>query len=287
MDLPMIIVEFGQQRQRLKLKKHIFTINELLELFSKTFQKVFDLKQYEILLSNQRIDSTKIFNFHQLDNFQRFKIQLNSKTSTKIDSDENDLISVKQRLNIASKNLNEVAVLIKSIRNNYQNLIQMLNNEDNVSFHVNLSNEHLLIPPGFKSLSRESSSPDEGIDRDTESVSTFESAYSSHRFESVYLECREDNTIINEPNSILTKNSNSKLEWRCQPYRSRPYVNRNKVKYQWNYNKDQSNNKPCVKKPVNPNKAPLPLEKKKNIPCKYAAGGNCKRGSQCRFIHVV
>ncbi|CAF4285177.1 unnamed protein product, partial [Adineta steineri] len=68
---------------------------------------------------------------------------------------------------------------------------------------------------------------------------------------------------------------------------SRPQWNSKKIQYQPNYNRDQFGDKPRVKKPFNINKAPLPPEKKKNIPCKYAAGGNCKRGSQCRFIHVV
>ena len=69
--------------------------------------------------------------------------------------------------------------------------------------------------------------------------------------------------MINQPNPSII-NSNSKLEWRNQPYRSRPQWNSNKVKYQTNHNKDQMNNKPRLKKPVNSNKAPLPAEKKKN-----------------------
>jgi hypothetical protein len=110
---------------------------------------------------------------------------------------------------------------------------------------------------------QDSQSTDEGIDRDVESVSLFESAHSDYQSESVYLECREDITIINEPNST-TVDGNNQLEWRNQPYRPRPYWNSNQVKYQSNYNKDQFGNKPRLKKPVNPNKAPLPAEKKKN-----------------------
>jgi hypothetical protein len=116
----------------------------------------------------------------------------------------------------------------------------------------------LPVPPGFKPLSnhhcftspRDSQSTDEGIDRDTGSASIFESAHSDYQSESIYVECQEDLTIINEPTRI-NNNKNSQLEWRNQPYRSRPHWNSNKVKYQG-------------KKPINPNKAPLPAEKKKN-----------------------
>jgi hypothetical protein len=76
--LPIIIVEFGQQRQRLKLNKFYFTINELLKLFSQTFNISFNLKKYEILLSNKRLDSMINLDFTQLDKYQRFKIQLNN-----------------------------------------------------------------------------------------------------------------------------------------------------------------------------------------------------------------
>jgi len=77
-DLPIIIVEFGQQRQRLKLNKFYFNINELLKLFSQTFNISFNLKKYEILLSNKRLDSMINLDFTQLDKYQRFKIQLNN-----------------------------------------------------------------------------------------------------------------------------------------------------------------------------------------------------------------
>jgi hypothetical protein len=140
-----------------------------------------------------------------------------------------------------------------------------LTDEDNLSpeHSVSQSKQDLTVPPGFKPLSnhrstspRDSQSTDEGIDRDTGSVSLFESAHSDYQSESIYVECREDATIINEPNGIKT-NDNNKLEWRNQPYRLRPQWNSNKVQYQFN-------DKPRLKKPVNPNKAPLPAEKKKN-----------------------
>ncbi len=59
-------------------------------------------------------------------------------------------------------------------------------------------------------------------------------------------------------------NNNNQLEWRNQPYRPRPHWNSNQVKYQSNYHKDQFNDKPRLKKSINPNKAPLSAEKKKN-----------------------
>ncbi|CAF2643830.1 unnamed protein product [Rotaria sp. Silwood2] len=341
-DLPIIIVEFGQQRQRIKLNKIQFTINELLELFSQTFQHVINFKKYEIFLCNKRIDSMTNIDFSQINNDQRFKIKLknnraieqfysfnqNDLYASSINSETNEITSLKQRLNRVSMEITEIALLINSIQTNYKNLMKTLIDEDNQtidshksmietsnnSFAKNLvhqPNEDLTVPPGFKPLSmtnrtssQDSQSTDEGIDRDTGSASIFESAHSDNGFESIYFECREDATIINEPNPI-TINDNSKLEWRNQSYRSRPrsHWNSNKVKYQTNYNKEQFGDRPHLKKPINPNKAPLPPEKKKNIPCKYAAGGNCKRGkilkinliimleiylgSQCRFIHVV
>jgi len=175
-----------------------------------------------------------------------------------------------------------------------------LNESSNISLTENLayqSNHDLIVPPGFKPLlntsPQDSQCTDEGIDRDAGSVSVFESAHSDYEYESVYLECREDLTIINEQNSI-SNNNNSNIECRNQPYRPRPYWNSNNIKYQSNYNRDQLNDKPRLKKPINLNKPPLPAEKKKNsmfrkfesshfhmfssflVPCKYAAGGNCK-----------
>jgi hypothetical protein len=183
-------------------------------------------------------------------------------------------------------------------------------------------NPDLLVPPGFKHLSNDhstSSCDSQSIDGDTESVSIFESAHSDYESESIYVECREDLTIINEPNRIKNPNNNTQLEWRNRP---RPQWNSNKVKYQ-------------KKNTVNPNKAPLSAEKKKNskfkeissqemisisyssmqiccwwelqvsllpdllnsIPSFYFRRGNTLKtqlpisyfilGSQCRFIHVV
>ncbi len=76
--MPIIIVEFGQQRQRIKLNKFYFTINELLELFSQTFHITFNLNKYEILLFNKRIDYMTNLDFTRLEKYQRFKIQLNN-----------------------------------------------------------------------------------------------------------------------------------------------------------------------------------------------------------------
>ncbi|CAF4676740.1 unnamed protein product [Rotaria sp. Silwood1] len=341
-DLPIIIVEFGQQRQRIKLNKIYFTINELLELFSQTFQKLIDLKKYEIFLFNKQLDSMTHIDFSQLNNYQRFKIKLkNNRTieqfdsfnhndlfSSSMSSDRNEITSIKQRLNTVSMEITEIALLINSIHKNYRNLMKTLIDEDNQAIHsqksvneisnsslignlIHQSNQDLTVPPGFKPLSitnrissQDSQSTDEGIGRDTGNLSIFESTHSDYELGSIYFECREDATIINEPNPKAITD-NSKLEWRNQLCRPRPrsHWNSNKVKYQTNYNKEQFGDKPHLKKPINPNKAPLPPEKKKNIPCKYAAGGNCKRGktlkmtllvmfeiylgSQCRFIHVV
>jgi len=92
--LPIIIVEFGQQRRRLKLNKFYLTINELLELFSELFHIAFDMKKYEILLFDKRLDSMTNLDFTQLDNYSRFKIQLNRNQPTKsFDSYSSSMIS--------------------------------------------------------------------------------------------------------------------------------------------------------------------------------------------------
>jgi len=66
------------------LSKFCFTTNELLELFSRIFQISLNLKKYEILLFNQRLDSMTKLDFTQLDNYQRFKIQLNNNSTRKL-----------------------------------------------------------------------------------------------------------------------------------------------------------------------------------------------------------
>ena len=91
---------------------------------------------------------------------------------------------------------------------------------------------------------RHSQSTDEGIDRDTGSI--FESAHSDYQTESIYAECREDATIINESNRI--RNDHNQFQWRNRP---RPQWNSKKVKH-------------SEKKSINPNKPPLPAEKRKN-----------------------
>ncbi|CAF1173274.1 unnamed protein product [Rotaria sp. Silwood1] len=308
-DLPIIIVEFGQQRQRIKLNKIYFTINELLELFSQTFQKLIDLKKYEIFLFNKQLDSMTHIDFSQLNNYQRFKIKLkNNRTIEQFDSfNHNDLFSSSM-----SSDRNEITLIDEDNQAIHsQKSVNEISNSSLIGNLIHQSNQDLTVPPGFKPLSitnrissQDSQSTDEGIGRDTGNLSIFESTHSDYELGSIYFECREDATIINEPNPKAITD-NSKLEWRNQLCRPRPrsHWNSNKVKYQTNYNKEQFGDKPHLKKPINPNKAPLPPEKKKNIPCKYAAGGNCKRGktlkmtllvmfeiylgSQCRFIHVV
>ena len=66
-------------------------INDLLKLFSQTFQISFDLNKYEILFFNKPINSMTKFDFTQLDNYQRFKIQLNNNQIIKqVDPEIND-----------------------------------------------------------------------------------------------------------------------------------------------------------------------------------------------------
>jgi hypothetical protein len=72
-------VEFGQQRQRLKLNKFFFNIKELIELFSGAFNTEFNLQRYEIVLLDERLDSMTVLDFTQLENYSRFRIQLNNK----------------------------------------------------------------------------------------------------------------------------------------------------------------------------------------------------------------
>jgi len=61
------------------LNKFYFNLNELFELFSRTFQTKFNSQKYDILLFNNRLDSMTNLDFTQLDNYPRFKIQLNNK----------------------------------------------------------------------------------------------------------------------------------------------------------------------------------------------------------------
>ncbi len=100
-DLPIIIVEFGQQRQRLQLNKFYYNLNELFELFSRTFQTKFNSQKYDILLFNNRLDSMTNLDFTQLDNYPRFKIQLNNKQISSYSS-ANEMVnklSMKKRNN--------------------------------------------------------------------------------------------------------------------------------------------------------------------------------------------
>jgi hypothetical protein len=60
------------------------TINELLEIFSRTFQNSFDLKKYDIFLWNQQLDSMTNLDFTHLDDYQRFQIRLHNNPTTKI-----------------------------------------------------------------------------------------------------------------------------------------------------------------------------------------------------------
>ena len=190
-------------------------------------------------------------------------------------------------------------------------IFQTLLEEDQQSNKSSTRNTDGRIPPGFKLLStipststHHSQSTDEGI----ESASIFESAHGDDVSESIYLECREDATLINQPIRKINKD-NSQLEWRNQAHRFRPqWNNNNKVKSSSNSSKDHRGEKPRLQKPINLNKAPLSEEKKKNskwtnaflhlkyssilflsVPCKYAAGGNCKRGNflRTKFIHSV
>ena len=81
-------MEFGQQRQRLKLKKFHFTIQELLQLFSRIFHTSFDLQNYDILLFNERLHSITNLDFTQLNIYPRFRIQLHNHQNTSYASDE-------------------------------------------------------------------------------------------------------------------------------------------------------------------------------------------------------
>lgn len=69
-------MEYGQQRQRLILKKFHFIVRELVELFAELFQTSFDLAKYEILLSNRPLDPSTELNFAQMEKYPRFTIRL-------------------------------------------------------------------------------------------------------------------------------------------------------------------------------------------------------------------
>ena len=139
-------------------------------------------------------------------------------------------------------------------------------------------NRDLSFPPGFKPFInhrtnvhqqqsitsiQDSQSTDEGISHDTSNISMFESVRCDSDLESIYHECYEDVAVINKLNSMMIRDNN-KLECCNQSYRPRYHWNSNKVKYQSNYTRNQFDRKPRLKKPINPNKAPLPPEKKKN-----------------------
>jgi hypothetical protein len=93
-------VEFGQQRQRLKLNKFVFNVKELFELFSRTFHTTFNLQNYEILLFDKQLDSMINLDFTQLENYTRFKIQLNNKQCSSADEMVNKTIDEKRNLNL-------------------------------------------------------------------------------------------------------------------------------------------------------------------------------------------
>ena len=71
-------MEFGQQRQRLKLNKFVVNVEELIELFSGIFNTKFNLQKYDIVLLDERLDSMTVLDFTQLENYSRFRIQLNN-----------------------------------------------------------------------------------------------------------------------------------------------------------------------------------------------------------------
>ena len=88
-------MEYGQQRQRLTLKKFHFIVRELVKLFAELFQTSFDLAKYEILLSNRPLDPSTELNFAQMEKYPRFRIRLCNPLLTACSS--NDQIVNKQR----------------------------------------------------------------------------------------------------------------------------------------------------------------------------------------------
>jgi hypothetical protein len=92
------------------LNKFYFTLNELLKLFSETFQNSFDLIKYEILLFNKPLHSLTKLDFTQLENYQRFKVQLKRELlCSSMVRNTDEMVSLKQRLNTAALGITEVA----------------------------------------------------------------------------------------------------------------------------------------------------------------------------------
>ena len=93
-------MEFGQQRQRVNLKKFVFNRKELVELFSRTFHTELNFEKYDIWLFEKRVDAMAILDFSQLGNYARFRIQSKNQQYSSADEIVNKLS--RRRKNIFS-----------------------------------------------------------------------------------------------------------------------------------------------------------------------------------------
>lgn len=86
-------MEYGQQRQRLILKKFQFFVRELGNLFADLFQTSFDLTIYEILLFNQPLNPSMELNFAQMEKYPRFRIRLCNPPATAARSSNDQIVN--------------------------------------------------------------------------------------------------------------------------------------------------------------------------------------------------
>ena len=86
----MIIVEFGQQRQRLEYPKDVISFNELLVLFRAGFRISFDLFEFDVFFLDEKLNSQSIVDLRRSKVQPRFRISIKSwKSSIPISSTEN------------------------------------------------------------------------------------------------------------------------------------------------------------------------------------------------------